>query len=179
MEQIIYKNCGNEIRSRMTLAVVNAIILCNCVRSLKKIWDFNRIWTRDLTIPERCSNHLSYEATDVKSWSRVQIPRTELTGLSECMSHIFCQLVIKDLGFWAWDPLNPTTAIQLTTEFLLVNWKNCEAITMICWMLQSLPSPKALSHRKWWRKRTRHLRCTYTSANSMQELISICIHSLE
>ena len=44
--------------------------LCNCVRSLKKkIHDFNRIWTRDVAIPVRCSNQLSYEATDVGSWS--------------------------------------------------------------------------------------------------------------
>ena len=43
--------------------------LCNCVSSPKKIQDFNRIWTHDLTIPVRCSNRLSYEATDVGSWS--------------------------------------------------------------------------------------------------------------
>ena len=29
----------------------------------------NGIWTRDLAIPVRCSNQLSYEATDVGSWS--------------------------------------------------------------------------------------------------------------
>ena len=34
-----------------------------------KIQDFNEVWTRDLTIPVRCSNQLSYEATDVGSWS--------------------------------------------------------------------------------------------------------------
>ena len=28
----------------------------------------NGIWTRDLAIPVRCSNQLSYEATDVGSW---------------------------------------------------------------------------------------------------------------
>ena len=38
--------------------------LCNCVISLKKIQDFNRIWTRDLAIPVPRSNQLSYEATD-------------------------------------------------------------------------------------------------------------------
>ena len=43
--------------------------LCNCVSSPKKIQDFNRIWTHDPTIPVRCSNRLSYEATDVGSWS--------------------------------------------------------------------------------------------------------------
>ena len=29
----------------------------------------NEIWTRDLAIPVRCSNQLSYEATDFGSWS--------------------------------------------------------------------------------------------------------------
>ena len=43
--------------------------LRNCVRSLKKILDFKGIWTRDLAIPVRCLNQLSYEATDVGSWS--------------------------------------------------------------------------------------------------------------
>ena len=36
-------------------------------RSLKKIQDFNGIWTRYLAIPVRCSDQLSYEATDVGS----------------------------------------------------------------------------------------------------------------
>ena len=43
--------------------------LCNCVRSLKKIQDFDGIWTLDLAIPVQRSNQLSYEATDVMSWS--------------------------------------------------------------------------------------------------------------
>ena len=33
--------------------------------------DFNGVWTFDLMIPVRCSNQLSYEATDVGSWSFV------------------------------------------------------------------------------------------------------------
>ena len=37
----------------------------------KKIQDFNGVWTGDLAIPVRCSNQLSYEATDVGSWSIV------------------------------------------------------------------------------------------------------------
>ena len=35
----------------------------------KKIQVFNGIWTRDLAIPVRRSNQLSYEATNVGSWS--------------------------------------------------------------------------------------------------------------
>ena len=64
-------NCGNEIKWRLILAVMNAII-CNCVKKPeKKIQDFNGVWTRDLAIPVRRSNQLSYEATDVGSRSIV------------------------------------------------------------------------------------------------------------
>ena len=34
----------------------------------KKIQDFNGVWTRDLAIPVRCSNQLSYEATNVSGF---------------------------------------------------------------------------------------------------------------
>ena len=37
----------------------------------KKIQDFNGVWTRDLAVPVRRSNQLSYEATDVGSRSIV------------------------------------------------------------------------------------------------------------
>ena len=40
-------------------------------REAWKIQDFNEVWTRDLAIPVQCSNRLSYEATDVGSWSFV------------------------------------------------------------------------------------------------------------
>ena len=36
-----------------------------------KSQEFNEVWTRDLAIPLPCSNQLSYEATDVGSWSFV------------------------------------------------------------------------------------------------------------
>ena len=36
-----------------------------------KSQDFNGVWTRDLAIPVRRSNQLTYEATDVGSWSSV------------------------------------------------------------------------------------------------------------
>ena len=36
-----------------------------------KSQDFNGVWARDLAIPVRLSNQLSYEATDVGSWSFV------------------------------------------------------------------------------------------------------------
>ena len=33
-----------------------------------KTQDFHGVWSRDLTIPVRRSNQLSYKATDVGSW---------------------------------------------------------------------------------------------------------------
>ena len=51
----------------MILAAVNAI-LAIAERSLK-ISGVNRVWTRDLAMPVRRSNQLSYEATVVGSWS--------------------------------------------------------------------------------------------------------------
>ena len=45
--------------------------LCNCVRSAKKIQDFNRVWTCDLAITDATLYQLSYEATDVGSRSIV------------------------------------------------------------------------------------------------------------
>ena len=45
--------------------------LCNCVRSPKKIQDFNGVWTRDLAITDATLYQLSYEATDVGSRSIV------------------------------------------------------------------------------------------------------------
>ena len=46
----------------------NFLQLC---REAWKIQDFNGVWTRDHAIPVRRSNQLSYEATDVGSWSFV------------------------------------------------------------------------------------------------------------
>ena len=37
-----------------------------------KIQDFNGVWTRDLAIPVRSSKQLSYEATDVEWYWRIE-----------------------------------------------------------------------------------------------------------
>ena len=41
----------------------------NCVEKPEKLWTLNRVWARDLAMTVRHSNQLSYEATDVGSWS--------------------------------------------------------------------------------------------------------------
>ena len=45
------------------------ILLKQLRKEAWKIQDFNGAWTRDFAIPVRRSNQLSYEATDVGSWS--------------------------------------------------------------------------------------------------------------
>ena len=54
----------------MILAVMDASFAIAYVEAWK-IQEFNGVWTRDLAIPVRRSNQLSYEATDVGSWSFV------------------------------------------------------------------------------------------------------------
>ena len=52
----------------MILAVMNAVFAIAYIEA----WlsqDFNKVWTRDFALPVRCSNQLSYEATDVGGWS--------------------------------------------------------------------------------------------------------------
>ena len=52
----------------MIPAVMNATYVITCIEAWK-IQDFSGVWTRDLPIPLRRSNQLSYEATDIGSWS--------------------------------------------------------------------------------------------------------------
>ena len=54
----------------MILAVMKAINAIVYIEAWKSN-DFNGVWTHDVAIPVRHSNQLSYEATDVGSWSFV------------------------------------------------------------------------------------------------------------
>ena len=54
----------------MILAVMNAIY-ANVYIEAWKSQDFNRVWTCELVILVQRSNQLSYEATDIGSWSFV------------------------------------------------------------------------------------------------------------
>ena len=40
-----------------------------CKEPEKNVQDFNGIWTRDVSMPVRRSNQLSYETTNVERWS--------------------------------------------------------------------------------------------------------------
>ena len=59
------------------------------------IQDFNGVWTRDLAIPVRRSNQLSYEATDVGSWSFVSSNEPVKNGCFINISYIIFIIFMK------------------------------------------------------------------------------------
>ena len=70
-----------------------------------EVWKshFNGVWTRDLAIPVRRSNQLSYEATDVGSWSCVSSNEQGLirthTWPAPNVSGFIAQMVKASHGF--------------------------------------------------------------------------------
>ena len=66
-------------------------------REARKIQDFNGVWTRDLAIPVRRSNQLSYEATDVGSWSFVA---SNDPMRNESMIKWYMKWIIYELRIW-------------------------------------------------------------------------------
>ena len=62
-----------------------------------KIQDFNGVWTRDLVIPMRRSNQLSYEATDVGSWSFVG---SNVPVRNEWTMKWYMKWIISELRIW-------------------------------------------------------------------------------
>ena len=66
-------------------------------REAWKIQDFNGVWTRDLAIPVRRSNQLSYEATDVGSWSFVG---SNGPVRNESMMKWYMKWIIHELRIW-------------------------------------------------------------------------------
>ena len=72
-----------------------------------KSQDFNGVWTRDLTIPVRRSNQLSYEATDVGSWSCVSSNEPVKNG---------CE-VIYEMFNDIWNVYRPIRLTQCCTQF--------------------------------------------------------------
>ena len=71
----------------MVLAAMNAIYAIAYLEAWKR-QDFNRVWTRDLPILVQRSSQLSYEATDVGSWSFV-VPKEPLRNECEVIYEIF------------------------------------------------------------------------------------------
>ena len=65
-------------------------------REAWKSQDLNGVWTCDLAIPVRRSNQLSYEATDVGSWSFVSSNEPVKNGCEV----IYKMFHILNCGFW-------------------------------------------------------------------------------
>ena len=86
------------------LAVIDAIF-ANCVKEAWKIQDFNGVWTYDLAIPVRHPNQLSYEATDVGSWSFVG---SNVPVRNESTMKWYMKWIIYELQIWnqvkLWSP---------------------------------------------------------------------------
>ena len=89
-------------------------------RGAWKIQDFNGVWTRDLPTPVACSFQLSYEATDVGSWSSVgsNVP---------VRNESIMKLYIKWIIYWTADMKSSKLwSSQLWTQFLQLRrgaWK--------------------------------------------------------
>ena len=81
-------------------------------REAWKIQDFNGVWIRDLAIPVRRSNQLSYEATDVGSWSFVG---SNGPVRNESVMKWYIKWIIFELRIWNQVKL---WSSQLWTQFL-------------------------------------------------------------
>ena len=73
----------------MILAIMNAIYAIAYIEAWKS-QDCNRVWTRELVISVRHSNQLSYETTDVGSWSFMG-PREPV--------RIECEVIIINISY--------------------------------------------------------------------------------
>ena len=78
-----------------------------------KSQDFNGVWTRDLAIPVQCSNQLSYEATDVGSWSFVSSNDPVKNGCE-----VIYEIFIIELRIW-----NQVSYDHRSYERNLSNWR--------------------------------------------------------
>ena len=86
----------------MILAVMKAIYAIAYLEASKGK-DLHRVWTRDLAIPVWRSNQLSYEATDIGSWSFVG---SYEPVRNECWSYIW-NISYIELQMWnqvSYDP---------------------------------------------------------------------------
>ena len=93
----------------MILAVMNAIYSIAYLEAWKS-QDFSRVWTRDLAILVRRSNQLSYEATDIGSWSFVGPKEPVKNDVKLCMKYfIYWTVDVKSSKLWS---------LQLWTQFM-------------------------------------------------------------
>ena len=110
------------------------------LRDAWKIHDFHRIWTCDLAIPVGRSNQLSYEATDVGSWSCVgsNVPVRRESTMKWYMNWIIYEL-------WIWNQVKLWSS-RLWKQFLQLfreAWKIHEfnRIWSLCHLTHKWPAP--------------------------------------
>ena len=118
----------------MILAVMNSICAIAHIEAWK-IHDFNGVCTRDLAIPARCSNQLSYEATDVGSWSFVGSNKP-IKNECEVIYEIF-HIIIE---LWMWNQAKILTVMNaIYATAYIEDWKiqdfngvwNCDLVLYI------------------------------------------------
>mgnify|MGYP007094275874 CR=1 FL=1 len=96
----------------MILAVMKAIYGILYIEAWKSK-DLNGVWTRDLAIPLRRSNQLSYEATDVGSWSFVD-PKEPVRNE--------CEVIIWNISYIELEMWNQVSYYTCTYESNLCNF---------------------------------------------------------
>ena len=110
-----------------------------------KIQDFNGVWTRDLAIPVQCSNQLSYEATDVESWSFVG---TNVPVRNESTMKWFTKMD----HIWTADMKSSEAMILAVMNAIFAGFEpvssqyRCNALTN--WAMKPLPFRVSLCHCK-------------------------------
>ena len=84
----------------MILTIMNTIYAIANIEAWKS-HDFNGVWTRDLAIQVRRSNQLSYEATDVRSWSFVGSNEPVRNECEYMKSFIYRTADVKSSKLWS------------------------------------------------------------------------------
>ena len=117
--------------------------LSNCEQKPEKS-GLNGVWTRDLAIPVRRSNQLSYEATDVGSWSFVS---------SKIVSRGFCSQLLKlcsklRWSWLTWCNISQTYFFDSRALIICVAWLTCLAWLTFC-MSAFLVWGALLASRVW------------------------------
>ena len=93
----------------------------NCVKKPENFQDFNGVWTRDLAIPVRRCNQLSYEATDVGNWPFVG---SNVPVMNEFTMKLYMKWILYELRIWnqvkLWSSQLWTQFLQLRKEALKI-----------------------------------------------------------
>ena len=100
----LYDDFGENVAKKWMFENEEMIVAVNAIyaiplRSLKKIQDFNGVWTRDLAITGAMLYQLSYEATDV--WSR------SIVGSYVPVKEVSVNDIWNKSKLLSWEHMNP------------------------------------------------------------------------